>query len=531
MCASIPSIPSVSLAESSRLNRSGRERKKQWAPKVKTGCITCRIRRVKCDEAKPSCLKCSSTGRKCDGYSPAPLEQPPDVLQMPSPWELFSGDEIEAQNFHFFCTVTTPDLAGFFDTGFWTGRLLQVAHQYPALRHATIALGSIHRDYVTDPTPVTVARSEDGQNLGFALQQSNAAIQALRELLAGPALTSLDRLVVLSICILFTCASSMQGHQWQAFMHINSGLKLLHHWNLGSGDRSPPAEDRDMAMVMLLITLTQLDTQARPYILSRLGSIQWADSPVVIISPVRPPFQSLLEAYIALEVHSNSVMQLTQSDKDPQTSPDAPARKQRLIADLQQWDDDLADYLARTPLQAADQPALNLLRIRRTFTRIPLSLDPSKGELAHDDLLPEYTAMLHLADQILAAQKQDRPAHPTYRLAPTVIEPLFLVAARCREPTLRHQALSLLQRYPRREGICEGMGAARIVERSIEIEEGCLSSAEGCCSVSGRWVCANHRVSRMQFFIVTERQLRIVMRTVGDVVDGREGSDLLVSWW
>ncbi|KAG5370228.1 Transcriptional regulatory protein [Yarrowia sp. C11] len=32
----------------------------------KTGCLTCRRRRVKCDEARPTCLNCIKAGRKCD---------------------------------------------------------------------------------------------------------------------------------------------------------------------------------------------------------------------------------------------------------------------------------------------------------------------------------------------------------------------------------------------------------------------------------------------------------------------------------
>lgn len=36
--------------------------------KVRTGCLTCKARRKKCDEAKPACLACTSTGRQCDGY-------------------------------------------------------------------------------------------------------------------------------------------------------------------------------------------------------------------------------------------------------------------------------------------------------------------------------------------------------------------------------------------------------------------------------------------------------------------------------
>ncbi|KAJ5993170.1 hypothetical protein N7451_008894 [Penicillium sp. IBT 35674x] len=39
-------------------------------PKVRTGCITCKARRVKCDETKPACVRCTTTGRRCDGYAP-----------------------------------------------------------------------------------------------------------------------------------------------------------------------------------------------------------------------------------------------------------------------------------------------------------------------------------------------------------------------------------------------------------------------------------------------------------------------------
>ncbi|KAJ5970804.1 uncharacterized protein N7479_000722 [Penicillium vulpinum] len=48
-------------------------RRRKWAPKLKSGCITCKIRRIKCDEEKPHCRRCVSTGRKCDGYPDPPF--------------------------------------------------------------------------------------------------------------------------------------------------------------------------------------------------------------------------------------------------------------------------------------------------------------------------------------------------------------------------------------------------------------------------------------------------------------------------
>ncbi|KIW00832.1 uncharacterized protein PV09_07592 [Verruconis gallopava] len=38
------------------------------APKVKTACRTCKVRKVKCDEARPACNRCIKSGRSCEGY-------------------------------------------------------------------------------------------------------------------------------------------------------------------------------------------------------------------------------------------------------------------------------------------------------------------------------------------------------------------------------------------------------------------------------------------------------------------------------
>ncbi|KAF2267799.1 hypothetical protein CC78DRAFT_530575 [Lojkania enalia] len=37
-------------------------------PKVKSGCRTCKIRKLKCDESRPACHRCISSGHTCDGY-------------------------------------------------------------------------------------------------------------------------------------------------------------------------------------------------------------------------------------------------------------------------------------------------------------------------------------------------------------------------------------------------------------------------------------------------------------------------------
>ncbi|KAH0443131.1 hypothetical protein CcaCcLH18_01244 [Colletotrichum camelliae] len=45
------------------------KKKRASKPKVRSGCITCKIRRVKCDEGKPTCTRCARADIKCDGYA------------------------------------------------------------------------------------------------------------------------------------------------------------------------------------------------------------------------------------------------------------------------------------------------------------------------------------------------------------------------------------------------------------------------------------------------------------------------------
>lgn len=40
-----------------------------FSNRTKTGCLTCRRRKKKCDEAKPECNNCIRGGFVCEGYS------------------------------------------------------------------------------------------------------------------------------------------------------------------------------------------------------------------------------------------------------------------------------------------------------------------------------------------------------------------------------------------------------------------------------------------------------------------------------
>ncbi|KAK3339027.1 hypothetical protein B0H65DRAFT_432601 [Neurospora tetraspora] len=58
------------LTPDPRIALSGGRHKKEIKRRTKTGCLTCRKRRIKCDEAHPACNNCKKSKRDCLGYDP-----------------------------------------------------------------------------------------------------------------------------------------------------------------------------------------------------------------------------------------------------------------------------------------------------------------------------------------------------------------------------------------------------------------------------------------------------------------------------
>lgn len=137
---------------------------------------------------KPDCGKCTSTGRKvgplhlalcpitlqvsslamfeladviqCDGYSmfyedPNPpykkctLVKPNNSAAVVIPNAIFEmrGTYEERRCFEFFLTRTASQLSGFWDSDFWNCLILRATHHQPAIRHAVLALGSLHERF------------------------------------------------------------------------------------------------------------------------------------------------------------------------------------------------------------------------------------------------------------------------------------------------------------------------------------------------------------------------------------------------
>ncbi|THZ10215.1 hypothetical protein D6C95_00714 [Aureobasidium pullulans] len=63
----------------------GTRHKKEIKRRTKTGCLTCRKRRIKCDEAHPHCRNCQKSKRECLGYDPIFKSQSSPQTIQPAP--------------------------------------------------------------------------------------------------------------------------------------------------------------------------------------------------------------------------------------------------------------------------------------------------------------------------------------------------------------------------------------------------------------------------------------------------------------
>ncbi|KAF2228485.1 hypothetical protein EV356DRAFT_457727 [Viridothelium virens] len=501
-------------------------RTKIFAPKVKTGCITCRIRRVKCDERKPICNRCESTERICDGYGPVPprksttnrlsssksatlpanatysktttsTREPPILQQISSISKILMSLE-EIRSFEYFRERTIPSLSGFFDSPFWNSYILRAVIHEPAVRHAVIALGSLHERFeAKDPT---ILRSNgckfDG---GFALEQYTTAISRLIEPISARGHQALD--IVLIACVLFTCFETLRGHHGSALSHVQNGINILRELRTGKGsehNRSMPLSISTMPMIpysMLQVIFTRFDCQSM-----RLGAdtgpfdyVTFSEKEPGFSESIPSRFGSIQEARLSLEYQERNCIYFLSKGR-PNNTNDMDSEKQevercRHLADLNAWLTVFEEFLqaSTAKLSAVETQATRLLQARCLVFLDMFSAANLTNEMIWDEHLDLYSRITDLATQIIEDPmyncKMNGKTVPVFSIDSGVAGPLFHVVRRCRDPQIRRKAITLWRATPRQEGVWDGLLALKVAERMMQLEEDGLGKVNCCADI------------------------------------------------
>ena len=156
---------------------------------------------------------------------------------------------------------------------------------------------------------------------------------------------------------------------------------------------------------------------------------------------------------------------------------------------LKAWEKAFSTFLAQkqATLSADDRKAAMVLKAHETVAEILSDVDLSLGELGWDVFRDKFEAIVNLASAVLEDSKQADVSviearwktSGVFISAPTatlsfslgIVDPLYEVCARCRDPVLRRRALDLLARHPRQECVWSSWSAWKVGKFLMRLEE------------------------------------------------------------
>ncbi|KAH9214337.1 hypothetical protein DL95DRAFT_389555 [Leptodontidium sp. 2 PMI_412] len=425
------------------------------------GCLTCKIRRVKCGEEKPFCKRCTSTGRKCDGY--ATQNDSKDSVQKPAPSRPLNPteDPMEQRLLYFFSTYTAPSLSGFFSTDFWERRVVENSHGEPSIRHAVIAIAAMHQEFIE-------RRRQDGMDdtsslQTFAFRQYTKAISSLHHLMTTR-MPPLD--LTLTSCILFASIDCLLGNHASAIIHLKAGLRILADIKSHKTQRVAQAEEWEREFAPPLLALgVQTATFINPSLQKERTSL-WAALKRAGNLPIPTTFYSLDTARHAIDTISATVMaDRTSIEIKPsllEHKPPDPLVQGRLhSAALDAWtqamDKFTATFATGESPTSKTRCGASLLKVHSLVVSIVIG-KPEEAEAKFDHLIT-------LCD-LLESARMNSSGELTFSTDQRVIAPLFFTALRAPNPSTKRRAIELLSRAPAREGMWDAEDAIRVAEGS-----------------------------------------------------------------
>ncbi|EXA31701.1 hypothetical protein FOVG_17022 [Fusarium oxysporum f. sp. pisi HDV247] len=564
-------IPSkASTAGACRLRRA-------YHPKVKTGCRTCRIRRVKCDEGKPVCVRCTSTGRTCDGYtlppspsyssstSTSPSPQSSDSYNATADLKLILPRQSpeEVRSYRFFLEVTAPSLAGAFYADFWLAEVPRVCMSDAAIWHAVVSLGSAHEDF---------AQHGQGSRSVFALKQFNSAIRCLTE---SRSPRHADRWRALIVSTIFTYVCTIKGLHDQTRIHLQAGCNLLRELEgLATKGRTTlnqeqlpevAQEESWISTVPVSIAPIQSILVTLELQLEALGHGGITESPALLLRNKtlntwryytaprpshRPTPDTINQAYCASESLFSGLILFSQEHAkqlgDLQTGKSGPAGLSMLAARQEAHTrcykeiSKAMDIFQQEVNATQWEPhAMLPLHLFKSVNRLLLIQDPEEHDLVkrQNDLPALYKSIVDLAEQIMNLD-------PVKARRVSYTQHLFLVAHSGIGQSTRRRAVTLLRR-PRLEGGWDSLISASLAQAIMDrereavceyrLEQGLDAGTDGGEGKEGQKeeeeeVDPMFRIFNITFAFTGQREARAVLRTWREKLDDVAGRSRVIRW-
>ncbi|MCJ1422559.1 hypothetical protein MMC29_000439 [Sticta canariensis] len=372
---------------------------------------------------------------------------------------LLPGDREEQRCFAFFRGHTAPTF-GLYDAGFWDGLLLQISHAEPAVHHAVVALASLHEAFSCG------TQYQPGRD-GYTLKQYNKSLKGLNRYISSAKNKSLE--IVMICCILFTLIDGFRGDYGSAAKHVQSGLEIL---------SSSPQDPHNIKVLHddILPIFFKLRAETSSFFVVE-STLDYPLNTVEVCIPKR--FSSLNEArdtfYTIMSVVPDfcrfkvQALRKRESGKLAETLLE---QQSYCVSLLEQWEagfDDLLSQLS-TSMDSKDKNGAILSKLHHATVATMLDLTLTDSLCKFDRLMPHFQRIVSLAKSLIEATEGTETLGVELWVDAGIRAPLFFVATKCHDPSLRREAARLIS-PPGRKSAWHSRAAAAIATRVMEIQE------------------------------------------------------------
>ncbi len=526
-------------------------RKKLWAPRVKTGCLTCgyatglnpvgldfatpesilqltkeqRKRRVKCDETKPACRKCINAQKECAYPRPPPPASAVRRSLYPAP-VIGTAQELSLSR-HFLGNVITF-LSDEFNGELWRYALPQVMHNVEAIWHGSNAIASLSMSH----------RVTNDGSAKESTRQYSMSMKHILEITQAPSITPKNKTIVMLANVLYGIYALFNGDTVANMALHEKTRRLIRHWKFWECTESSSMSNLSMQLLHHFLKSSTL-RQGALFISSEPPSQTWLEA---IIWFQERPLGSIIQAYVEFEMIWTSLRATLDNLPFRPTKRDimvASAGRTVLRRHFERW-----ERRYRT-LRYTNPPIslhVYIFNVRSILANILFKLDLDQtehlwDETCYDACDAEFTkAFLALEEALGKENKATRRAEFDTQFTPSLYKALTFIAKACRRPVLRRDAIALLRHsltvaQGRLSNISGNPVMEFVADQIIDLEEIAWRDeaarddcGEGSKCVKDKFVCNMHRVTRVLApREIPERIVHYTLLTTRDVVNNKPG--------
>ena len=365
----------------------------------------------------------------------------------------------ERSHFYFFKQRTAPELSGYLDAEFYNAIMLQMSRNQPAIRHAVIALGALHESVKTHDRVRSDLKT-------LSLRHYTKAIQ---ELAKSSKERSQSVCVTLICCVLFIWIETLQKNHSLRMQQLTAGLKILSEWQrdvVAFG--STTSEDVQFIQKQLVPIFTRMDLQGVSFEHGRTPQLALhlrLENPRSRGIPAA--FTSVAEARDWEDVILYWLHNAMRGHKECLQPGRLPVQVEGQLL-LEQWDLALNEFLrVKQNISDSEIRACNILRIYQKISVIMLGTRMSRKEMDYEPFNANMEDIMDILESLFEASR-GTGALDGYQFSfeMGVVAPLFYVSSKCVDQEVRTKALMMLLKCPRKGGVWDGLGVAKMTSLS-----------------------------------------------------------------